>query len=354
MKIPVVYELNGRRRCLLVQDGETISVGRGGACSIQLAGEAVQEVELTAQFVNGCQFVVVHPANGSVPYAQPLPWKLALAGNELEVLRPFKHEPGVAGKAGREVLVQGLRAGETRLVLPPGQPLLLGSDPGCEVVIPDAGCPEVLLALWAAAGSKVLVQVLNDAAVVGWLGRAGEGEAELELPVSLSIGGRVLVIRSGEAAGGQSPVVKVMAAASPAILAKNAEYAPKIVARQASPSGSEEGGSHPVQKVEQPERPAAQAPIVTSRPQVLPVPTALSKEEGVHIMTMEEAVSSGPKPATPKAFIFFSWVQVVLSFAVVLLPKQGLLSPEQIIQLWYVAGGSLVLTILLGLVVLIK
>ena len=80
MKIPVVYELNGRRRFLLVQDGETISIGRGAASSIQLEGDAVQEVELTAQFVNGCQFVVVHPTNGSVPYAQPLPWKLTLGG----------------------------------------------------------------------------------------------------------------------------------------------------------------------------------------------------------------------------------------------------------------------------------
>jgi hypothetical protein len=344
MKIPVAYELNGRRRFLLVQDGETISVGRGAACSIRVDAEAVQEVELTAQFVNGCQFVVVNPANGSVPYAQPLPWKLTLEGIEVVLHRPFRAEQGGGGKGGCEVILQGLNAGETRLVLPTEQPLLLGASDACGVVIPDVGCPEVLLALWAAAGGKMLVQVLNESAVVGWVGRAGENEAELELPVSLSIGGRVLVIRSGEAAAMTHPVAKPMVTS---ILAKNAEYAPKIVARQ----GSEEGGVNLVKKADQP---VLQAPSTTGRPLVLPPPAALSTAEGVPIMTMEEAVNSHPKPVTPKAFIFASWVQVGLSFAVALLPGQGLLLPEQVMQLWYVAGGSLMLTLLLGLVALLK
>lgn len=344
MKIPVAYELNGRRRFLLVQDGETISVGRGAECSIRLASDEAQEVEVKAQFVNGCQLVVVHPANGSVPYAQPLPWKLALAGIELELHRPFKPEQS---KAGHELVVQGLTAGETRLVLPPDKPLLLGAGDGCEVVIPDVGCPEVLLALWAAAGGKVLVQVLDDAAVVGWVGRAGESEAELELPVSLSLGGRVLVIRSGEATAMMHPVAKPMVTS---ILAKNAEYAPKIVARQ----GGEEGGGNLVLKSEQPGKPTLQAPSSTGRPVVLPPPAVLSAEEGVPIMTMEEAVNSHPKPVTPKAFIFASWLQVGLSFAVALLPGQGLMTPEQMMVLWYAAGGSLILTLLLGVGVLLK
>jgi hypothetical protein len=344
MKIPVAYDLNGRRRFLLVQDGETISVGRGETCSIRLTGEAVQEVELTAQFVNGCQLVVVHPANGSVPYAQPLPWKLALAGIEVELHRPFRPEQG---KAGHELVLQGLTAGETRLVLPPDKPLLLGASDACEVVISDVGCPAMLLALWAAARGKVLVQVLDESAVVGWVGRAGETEAELELPVSLSLGGRVLLIRSGEAASVTHPVAKAMGTS---ILAKNAEYAPKIVARQ----GGEEGGGSPVKKAEQPGKSTMQAPSSTGRPVVLPPSSVLSTDEGVPIMTMEEAVNSHPKPVTPKAFIFASWLQVGLSFAVALLPGQGLMTPEQMMQLWYVAGGSLILTLVLGLGVLLK
>ena len=348
MKIPVAYELNGRRRFLLVQDGETIRVGRGETCSIRLTGDAAQEVEVTAQFVNGCHFVVVHPANGSVPYAQPLPWKVTLAGMELELHRPFRADHD---KAGRELVLQGLSAAETRLVLPPDKPLLLGASDACEVMIPDAGCPDVLLALWA-AGNKVRVQVLDESALVGWVGRAGENEAELELPVSLSVGGRVLLFRSGEAAATTHPAAKPTASVAaspqaPSILAKNAEYAPKIIARQGSPSGGEEGGISLVKKAEQ-------APATTGRPLVLPPPSVLSADEGVPIMTMEEAVNAHPQPYSPKTFILVSWLQVGLIFAVALLPKQGLLTPEQILQLWYAAGGMLILTLLLGLGVLLK
>ena len=337
MKIPVVYELNGRRRFLLVQDGETISIGRAAACSIQLEGDAVQEVELTAQFVNGCQFVVVHPSNGSVPYAQPLPWKLTLGGIGLELLRPVQ---AAAVKAGREIVLQGLGAGETRLELRPDQPLLLGAGEDCAVVIPDAGCPAVLLALWAAAGGKVLVQVLDDSAVVGWLGRAGETEAELPLPLSLSIGGRVLLISHVAQSGVPQLVARPMVPAAapvqpmgPTILAKGADTGPKIISRQ----GKEDGGNP---------APKTASPAATGRPVVQPPPTNISASEAAPL-TMEEAMAPRPPPASPKVFILFSWLQVALTYAVAFLPEQG-------IELWAAAGGMLVLTLLLGLVALIK
>lgn len=346
MKIPVAYELNGRRRCLLVQDGETISVGRATACSIRLDGEAVQEVELTAQFVNGCQFVVVHPANGSVPYAQPLPWKLKLGGQEVEMLRPYRPEQGAAGKAGREMFVQGLSTGEVRLVWQPDQPLLLGSSQACDVIIPDASCPAVLLTMWSVTGGKVLVQVLDDAAVVGWLGRAGESEAELDLPVSLSVGGRVILIRSGEAASMTQPVSKPVASAAaagvvvskaPAILAKSADTGPKIVARQ---------------KAEQPDKPTMQAPQTARVPIALPRPTGVSVNDDRSLLTEPEI--STPKPYSPTLFLLVSWLLVMLMFAVALLPQQGVLTPEQILQMWYAAGGTLILALVLGLGVLLK
>ena len=338
MKIPVVYELNGRRRFLLVQDGETISIGRAAACSIQLEGDAVQELELTAQFVNGCQFVVVHPTNGSVPYAQPLPWKLTLGGIGLELLRPVK---AAAGKAGREIVLQGLGAGDTRLDLRSDQPLLLGAGEDCAVVIPDAGCPAVLLALWAAASGKVLVQVLDDSAVVGWLGRAGEAEAELPLPLSLSIGGRVLLISNAVQSGVNQLVARPMVPAAapvlpvgPTILAKGADTGPKIISRQ----GKEDGGN-PAPKSTVP------SPAATGRPVVQP-PNGLLATEAA-LLTMEEAMAPRPAPASPKAFILFSWLQVGLTYAVAFLPEQG-------IELWAATGGMLVLTLLLGLVALIK
>ena len=339
MKIPVVYELNDRRRCLLVQDGETISVGRGETCSIRLEGEDCQEVELTAQFVNGCQFVVVHTANGSVPYARPLPWRFTLGGLEVELLRPFRPE---RGKAERELILQGLSAGEIRLVLPPDQPLLLGSSQACEVMIPEAGCPEVLLAVWSAAGGKVMVQVLDDSAVVGWLGRTGEPEAELELPVSLSIGGRVLVIRSGEAGPVQPPLARPTAPAAalpkgPAILAKNADAGLKIVARQ---------------KPDQPVRSAMEAPPTLGSPKPLARPMTVAALEDFPLLAEEARNAS--EPYRPTIFLLFSWLLLILTFGVALATQGRLLTPEQAMQLWYAAGGTLILTLVLGLGVLLK
>ena len=53
-------------------------------------------------------------------------------------------------------------------------------------------------------------------------------------------------------------------------------------------------------------------------------------------------------------FLLVSWLQVGLIFAVALLPQRGLMTPEQIVQLWYSAGGMLILTLVLGLGVLLK
>lgn len=141
------------------------------------------------------------------------------------------------------------------------------------------------------------------------------------------------------------PMVPVAAAPNaPSILAKNAEYAPKIIARQ---GGSEEGGINLVKKAEQ-------TPATTGRPLVLPPPAVLPADEGVPIMTMEEAVNAHPEPYSPRVFILASWLQVGLIFAVALLPQRGGMTPEQILQLWYAAGGMLILTLLLGLGVLLK
>jgi hypothetical protein len=350
MKIPVVYELNGHRLCLLVQDGETISIGRGAACSIRLDGDAVQEVELTAQFVNSCQFVVVHPANGSVSYAQPLPWRLTLGGSALALFRPATAARSAAGSPGRELLFQGLPSGETRLLLTPEQPLLLGSGPECDLVIPDTTCPAMLLALGVAAGGKVLVQVLDTTTVVGWLGRAAETEAELDLPLSLSIGGRVILISTGDAPAVKSqaplaqPTMPVLAflPKSPAIQAKNTDAALKIVSRQARPADIQEAAGKTVMQ------PSAYA----SSPVPLPRPSVVNPKEDLPLLP--EQAMHAPKPYSPTLFLIASWLLVALAFAVALLPGRGILQPEQLLLLWKAAGGMLILTLILGLGVLLK
>ncbi|WP_395742340.1 hypothetical protein [Prosthecobacter sp.] len=358
MKIPVVYELKGRRRCLLVQDGETICIGRGETCRIRVDEEGVAEAEMKAQFVNGCQLVVVHPANASVPYAQPLPWKLKLGAVEMELLRPIKPEKGAA----RELMVQGLTAGETRLTLKPEQPLLLGARPECDLVIPEASCPEVLLALWATAGSKVLVEVLDNSFVVGWLGRANETEAELELPISLSLGGRVILMSSAEAGAAQPAAVMTTKAAAPAlaplpkvpaILAKNGETGPKIVSRQAKAAEGKEGEEKPARNLGPSGKVIVQAATYASSPAPLPPPTGIAPQED--LPPLVQAALKETKSASPTLFILASWLLVLMTFAVVLLPLQpGLVTPEQMQLLWKAAGGTLIVTLILGLGALLK
>ncbi|WP_395753093.1 hypothetical protein [Prosthecobacter sp.] len=356
MRIPVVYELNGRRFCLLVQDGETISVGSGEGCSIRVEREGVKELELKAlelkaQFVNNCQLVVVTPVNGGVPYAQPLPWKLKLEGVTLELCRPGPGTKETAGGAGREVVLQGLGGGETRVMMQAGEPLLVGAGDECGVLISDEGCPEVLLALWT-AGRKVLVQVVDPRYVVGWLGRAGEMEAELELPLSLSIGGRVILISAGDASVSktQGPMAKPTVPALaplpkvPGIQAKNADYAPKIVSRQAkAQEAPEDEGTKPAGK------PVVQAAMYGSSP--VPLPRHPTAEDPA---LLKEPVISEEKPYSPTFFLLCSWLLVVLIFAVALLPGQGVLTAEQMKQLWYAAGGTLIVTLVLGLGVMLK
>ena len=347
MNLPVPYELNGRRRCLLVQEGQAISIGRGAACTIQVTGDEVREVEMTAQFVNRCEVLVVHPANGGVAYAQPLPWKLTLGGTELQLIRPAK--PAVAQPGGveeRTMVVQGLTAGEQRVVLRSDQPLLVGSGPECQLIIAEAGCPPALLALWAAPGGRVQVQLLDDTATVGWLGRAGEAEAELEPPLSLSINGRMLLLSSTAA-----PVTAQTAAARPlvtsatasmaaqprttAILPKNADSGPKIISKQAQAEGTKEEAAKPGQKTILHVDAPVHRPVVVQQSKA-PVSTEAAA------LTLEEAQNAHTQPPSPTLFILFGWLQVGMTYAVAFLPQQTL-------ELWAAAGGMLVLTLLLGL-----
>lgn len=327
MKIPLVYDLNGRRRCLLVQDGETIRIGRAEDCAIRIEADEVPEVAFTAQLVNDCQVAVVQPSDGRVPYAQPLPWKLVLGGVELVVSGPLRPDPAVAGQAKRTLRVQGVGPETIRHVLTPERPLLLGASPECDVVLTDAGCPAVVLACRAAGNHRLRVQVLDDSAVVSWLGRAGEMEADLELPVSLSLGSRMILLSSDEASGDsaeakRSSPAEVLPSAVPVALIKPTPNSHIIVARQAPKLRSTEGMPAPRHRP----------------PQPLPSPVALEASPA----------SEGPVAATKvlTLFILASWLLLGLTAAAVFLPD---VDP----RVWTVAAGALILTELLGLLVLL-
>lgn len=340
MKIPVPYDLNGCRRCLLVQDGETISIGRGAACSIQVPGATVAEVDLTAQLVNRCEVAVVHPANGGVPYAQPLPWKMTLGGTEVQIIRPARPAADANAPEERVMLLQGLTAGELSVILRQDAPLLLGSGADSQVVIADAGCPPCLLALWAAPGGRVQVQLLDDSATVGWLGRASEKEAVLEPPLSLSINGRMLLLSSSAAATRPLMASTAVVPKVTSILPKSADSGPKIISKQAQAETPKEDVARPGQKT------ILHLEMPAHRPVVLQQAKALASSETAPL-TMEEAQKAHTKAVSPTAFILVSWLQVGLTYAVAFLPQQTL-------EIWAAAGGMLALTLLLGLAALLK
>ncbi len=197
MKTPIVYEIAGQLRCLLVVDGQKISIGRAADCDVQINGAAVGEIEATVQFVNDCQSVLIDSGKGSAPNEQPLPWTFPLAGFDLVLYRPFSPADVPKTTREREVTLQGLTDGKACHVLMTNQPMLLGCSDDCDLVIPSADCAEVQLALWAAADNKVAVQVLDNSCVVDWLGRADATKAEMELPFILSLGGKMIFIDDG-------------------------------------------------------------------------------------------------------------------------------------------------------------
>jgi hypothetical protein len=194
MKTPIVYKIAGNLRCLLVDNGQKISIGRAPECDVQIDGEEVHEVEATLQFVQDCNYVSISPASGTAAYEQPLPWTLPLGGFDLVFYRPSNPDKGLEKGATHEITLQGVAPEKLRRVLKPDRPLLLGSNADCDVVICSGDCPPVQLALWAARDNKVVVLVLDNSSAVDWLGRGEDIEAEMELPISLTLGGKMVLI----------------------------------------------------------------------------------------------------------------------------------------------------------------
>ncbi|MFN0080247.1 MAG: hypothetical protein ACKVY0_27590 [Prosthecobacter sp.] len=326
MKLPVVYDLNVRRRCLLVQDGQTITIGRSATCTISIDAESVQDVELSAQFVNNGHFVIVTPTNGSVPYAQPLPWQFTLGGMEVVMIRPTPPAKSPAGKVQHTLTLQGLASGTLRHAFPPDQPLLLGSSTDCDVILTEVGCPPALLACWATAENQIFVQVLDDSTVVSWLGRAGETEAMLNLPASVSLGGRMLLI-SNDAA---------KAPKAPAVVIKPTPQTLSIVAKQVPALHRKDGVDTRSTRTPQPTLPAIR--------HSLPLPTNLAAPEGLSASAQPEIAT---ETASLTGFILASWLLLGLTVAVACLPE---LEP----LVWAADALLLLLTVSLGGLVLAR
>jgi len=366
MKTPVVYEIAGNLRCLLVEDGQKISIGRAAECDVQINGEAVHDVEATAQFVNDCHSVVISSKDGHASHELPLPWTLPLAGFDLALYRPSSPAKGSRASTVREITLQGLVPDKIRLVLKPDQPLLLGSSTECDAVIASADCPAVQLALWAAADNKVVVQVLDNSSVVDWLGRADAVEAEMELPAGLSLGGKMILIGNGAESYSTQTSVAELTPADPRTLAK--AKPPLVVAeefyinknsQQHGPFSEEEvrrsvrQGTYSANDLAWKEGAEDWVPLnklirISGPPRILP-PTA-GKTQNNSTLAPQIVVSTNmvaPETASPRGVIIASWVLIGLLCGGAFIPGLGF-------GTWALVWPFMLTTFILGIIALAR
>jgi formylglycine-generating enzyme required for sulfatase activity len=370
MKTPIVYKIAGNLRCLLVDNGQKISIGRAPECDVQIDGEEVHEVEATLQFVQDCNSVSISPASGTAAYEQPLPWTLPLGGFDLVFYRPSNPDKHLEKGATHEITLQGLAPEKLSRVLKQDRPLLLGSNADCDVVISSGDCPPVQLALWAAADNKVVVQVLDNSSVVDWLGRGENIEAEMEFPASLSLGGKMVLINAVAVSHSQPMQSPALVPAGPRNLAKSAP--PPIVVdefyinknnQQHGPFSEEEirqlvyEGTYNVNDRAWKEGASDWAPLnqlisISGPPRILPLSNnnaAMAGNEQWKQMPSVHALNydNGSQKVAPTALIKLSWILLGLMCLAACIPGLGF-------GTWALASPILLTTFILGIIVLTR
>lgn len=191
MKIPIVYEIAGNRRCLLVEPEQRIVIGRSPICDVVLDGEEVRDVEAAVNFIKDAEAVIVDlPDSGKQEHVLPLAF--FVGGFELRFFRPALPDKYRQHEANFGLTVEGEGIAKCNVPSISGKPILLGASKNCDVVLQESSCPLAQLALWPLSEQKVYVQVLDDSSGVDWLGRGVLYEAESPLPATMSVSGKTI------------------------------------------------------------------------------------------------------------------------------------------------------------------
>ncbi len=191
MKMPIVYEIAGNRRCLIVEPGQRIVIGRSSICDVVLDGEEVRDVEAAVNFIKDAEAVIVDlPDSGR--HEHVLPFEFIVGGFELRFFRPtlpakYRPQEGDFGLTAEGADIEKCNATSRS-----GNPILLGANKSCDFIIQESSCPLAQLALWPLSEQKVYVQVLDDSSEVDWVGRGVLYEAELPLPTTMSVSGNAI------------------------------------------------------------------------------------------------------------------------------------------------------------------
>lgn len=198
MTFPLMYEIAGQRRCYLVSPGTSLAVGSGAECQVRLEWDGVRDVEAALEILGESRVRLTIPGENDVVSEFPL--NITIGERELIFFRPVNmhrwSEPVPGTEGGREITISCGGKAPLRRCLQSSSPLLIGSDESCGAIVPGEDCPSVAVAVWWRGGNRVLLQVLDNSAPVEWENRADAFEEEGELPLALSIAGKLVSVKA--------------------------------------------------------------------------------------------------------------------------------------------------------------
>jgi TolB-like protein len=211
MTFPLIYEIAGHRRCYLVSPGNSLVVGSGIECQIRLEWDGIREVEAALEILGESRVRLTIPGENDVEAEIPL--NISIGERELIFFRPVDthgwSEPVAGTEGGREISISCGGKAPFRRRLQASSPLLIGSDESCSAIVPGEDCPSVAVAVWWRGENRVLIQVLDNSAPVEWENRAEAFEGEVELPLALSIAGKLVSAKASPNAQTKLPTVEL-------------------------------------------------------------------------------------------------------------------------------------------------
>lgn len=195
---PLIYEIGEHRRCRMARSGGRLVIGGGIECQIRLEWNGVRDVEASLEILGESRVRLTIPGEKNIEAEFPL--NISIGERELAFFRPVDMHgwsaPAAGTEEGREITISCGGKAPLRRRLQASSPLLIGSDESCGAIVPGEECPSVAVAAWWRGGNHVLLQILDNSAPVEWENRADAFEGEVELPLVLSIAGKIVSAKS--------------------------------------------------------------------------------------------------------------------------------------------------------------